>query len=394
MSAAPTPSLFDEGLARRVESLFAAVGCSMAVAITLAHLVVGEPVRFLYPFERLAVGLLALVMVWRYRHRPMLAGLLLLATLFLATRVAWFEASIPHELLLAVHAVVIAALIARSALPRALRVAACLMAVVLGALSTLTPDFESWVLILWGLGALGSRSAPPPPAEGPMAGWKGGTGRWWFYFRLSVILGAFPFAFWVFSWFIPDARSWMPVAGLVGTGVMSLQLAAWVSMLRRVDGIHRSTFWSGLREVAFVALGVCTLSATLQIYELVLDADRWLAYILSGESLFMVLLTCLEVALAVLVLRSSGPTPRAGRAKRRVMWASLLLVEKMVTFLLYAAWLAYDPEQQSPVLAAFIFSTGLLGQACWWGLLATLHHDIEEASMAETFSSEPGPSEA
>lgn len=388
-TATPKPSLFDEAIARKVESLFALMGCGIALALDLAQHIVGEPVRFLFPFVRVAFGLLALVMVWRYRRHPVLAAVLMLATLFLTTRVSWLQDSIPTEALLAVQGVVVAGLLARSSLPRALRLPAALTGLVLGGLAALSPDFGLWPSIIWTLGALGARPGPSPTSEAATAAWRGGTGRWWFYFRVSQVLGVVPFAFWVFFAFIPDALSWAPVAALAVLSVTILQGFAWVSMLRSIDGVDRSTFWSGLRLVVFIALGVCAVSATLQLYALAAGMERWLPYILAGTNLFFVSLIGSEGAVAVLVLSSYRSTPRVDRSRRRVTWASLLLAGHVVLTLLNAISVAYDSELKGLVLPLLTFIAAVLGQVCLWGLFATLHGDIEQASMADTFSSDP-----
>lgn len=75
------------------------------------------------------------------------------------------------------------------------------------------------------------------------------------------------------------------------------------------------------------------------------------------------------------------------------MWGSLLLAGHLVLTILYAISVAYDSELKGLVLPLVTFIAATLGQVFLWGLFATLYRDIEESSMADTFSSDPGTPE-
>lgn len=382
MSSTPRPSLFDEGLARRLETLLTAVGALLLLGIELAALAEGAGVQALAFIEVFSLSLLTFGALLRFARSPWLAVLSVALALVLALRVSWFRNDLPSELFPLALGLLTCLFLLRSQLPRPAIAALIPTALSLGALMAFELASYS-ALVLCALIAASARSRPLPAPPDP-ARWRVGH-RWWFVCLAALCLffvrGLYhqlrePLELW--------SRALFQAALFSGLVASMVWLLSWSMLLRGMESLGSSTFWSAIRLGVRIQFVLLALLMGAQLYALAEGHERWPSYIAAGHSFLFLVFIRLSPLAALLILRGPG----SGR-RRRLFWPWFVLASDGLSLLLYTLHQALAWDRTEAAVATLHGLVVVVGLVAMWGLMRWLRDELRDTSMADTFSSDP-----
>lgn len=382
MSSNPTPSLFDEGLARRLDTLLTSVGALLLLGIELAALADGAPVRGLAYIEVFSLSLLAFAGLLRFARSPWLAMLSTALVSVLSLRVSWFRNDLPGELFPLALGLLTGLFLWRSSLPRPVATALIPTALSLAVLMT----FELGALSAIALYALIIASARSSATSAPAgrAGWRGDD-RWWFVCVSSLVLmlgvGVYhqlrePLELW--------SRSLFNVMLLGGLVTSLIWLLAWSMLLRGLDGVRHSTFWSAIRLSVGIQVVVVVLLIGTQLVGLAAGHDRWPPYIAAAHSFAFVLLIRMTPLAVLSILRGLV----SGR-RSRLFWPWFFIASEGLSLALRTTQQALTLDRTATVAVSLHGLSLVIGIVAMWGLMRSLRDELSDTSIADTFSSDP-----
>lgn len=382
MSATPQPSLFDEDLARRLDTLLTAVGALLLMGIELAALADGAYVRALVVVEVFSLSLLAFAGLLRFARSPWLAVLSAALALVLALRVSWFRDDLPGELFSLALGLLTALFLLRSRLPGLVMAALIPTALSLAMLMS----FESGppaAPVLYAFIAVSARSRPLP---GPprLARWRGGN-RWWSVCVAAILLFLVPG---VYTQLREPLELWsrelFQAAVLVGLVTSLVWLLAWTMLLRGMESLGSSSFWSAIRLGVRIQCVLLVLLIGAQLYGLAEGHERWPPYVAAGHSFaYMVFPRTTPLAI-ILLLRGSR-----SQLHRRLFWPWFMLAADGLGLALFTADLVFTLDRTEAAVATLSGLLFVIGLVAMWGLMRALRDELSDTSMADTFSSDP-----
>jgi hypothetical protein len=406
----PPPPLFDERLAMRVDTLLTATAALALVLIQVVNLVSGSRIEALFTLELLASTCLPWSLARRFHRIPIVAVVLVLATLASTLGLAWYSSKLPAFLVPTLHGLVTCAFIVSARLPRPAVVALVAVALgltvvrlvdlgVLGPMavhglrSDLYPVAAAGVPTLWLLVALSARPAtrPPPPSNAPPR-WAARPQAWWRTYRIALVASLVMSVVWAtVRWLdVPFGSVGFNIASVLTGWAGLLFVVAFLGPLRLVEGRSGTSFWGGQDLFLKTLIALLVLVMAVQIYDLATNGGRWQDYILGVGSMFFVTSSHLATTLALLfLLHPAGRHPTLGqdplgRARRR--WGYLVLADLLLGVVFYSLRDLFDLSRNGATVWALAVVSAIFGAVAAWGLLRTLHRDIEEATLSDTFS--------
>ncbi|HRE90773.1 MAG TPA: hypothetical protein PK095_16730 [Myxococcota bacterium] len=381
MSAAPTPSLFDEGLARRLDTVLTAAGALLLAGIEGAALIEGERVRALFMIEAFGLSLLAFAGLLRFSRAPWLATLSTVLVLVLCVQVSWFRTTLPPQIFPIALGLLSSLFLVHARLPRAVVVALIATALSLAALLALEQGSFSAIL-LYALIAWSARGQTPPE---PTANARHlGDRRWWPVYLaalvLMLVLGTYNQLREPLELF---SRPLFEASLVFGTVTTLVWLWAWWMFVGAIHDLRRSAFWSAIRLGVLIQAGLTGIILGLQLYGLAGDHERWPSYVAAGHALTFVTLSRVFPLAILCLLPGSG---MGGR--RRLTWPWLVVVSEALTLVFRTTVLAIELDRTAPVMVSLSSLLFLFGLVTMWGLMRSIHETLADTSMADAFSSE------
>lgn len=382
MSANPQPSLFDEDLARRLDTLLTAVGALLLMGIELAALADGAYVRALVVVEVFSLSLLAFAGLLRFARSPWLAVLSAALALVLALRVSWFRDDLPGELFSLALGLLTALFLLRSRLPGLVMAALIPTALSLAMLMSFEPG-PAAAPVLYAFIAVSARSRPLPGPPG-LARWRGGN-RWWSVCVAAMLLFLVPG---IYTQLREPLELWsrelFQAAVLVGLVTSLVWLLAWTMLLRGMESLGSSSFWSAIRLGVWTQCVLLVLLIGAQLYGLAEGHEHWPPYVAAGHSFaFMVFIRTTPLAV-FLLLRGSR-----SRLHRRLFWPWFMLAADGLGLAFYTADLVFTLDRMEAAVATLHGLLFVVGLVAMWGLMRALRDELSDTSMADTFSSDP-----
>lgn len=382
MSVNPKPSLFDEALARRLDTLLTAVGALLLLGVELAALAQGDRLRALFLVEAFSLSLLAFAGLLRFARAPWLAVLSTTLVLILCLRISWFQRDLPAPLFPLALGLLTNLFLWRSRLPRPVIMALIATSSSLAVLMTLERGTFS-AAVLCALIAASARSQPISEPSGS-AHWRGDQ-RWWFVLVAAMAMMLLSSTFHLLREPLELAsRSLLHTAILLGAVTSMVWLMAWSMLLRGVVGPGSSTFWGALRLGVRIQLVLVVLLMGAQLYGLAGDRVHLLAYVAAGHSLTYLILGRMVPLALLIILRG------AGRARAdRLPWPWLVVGMDGLTLSYRTALVALELDRTDAAVVAVGGLLMVLELVATWGLMRSLRDELRDTSVADTFSSDP-----
>ncbi len=422
------PTLFDERLSARVDTILTATAAILLMLIEVVGLANGSRVDAPYMFALVALGCLSWTLARRFHRLPLVAFPLVLAAICMVLDLGWLRSHLPGFLQPTLHAFITCAFIFSARLPRFAAIALVTLAlgltaarffdlglfghmVVYGQPSDLHVFAVASPLVLWLLIAISARPRPlatqtayaqsdPMPHPRPTATptprplWSNRPHTWWRYYRVAILahmLLGLTWATFRFTGVPYEDLAFSTVFVLAGCASLAL-LSSRLLLLRLIEGRPGTSFWGAQDIIAKTLLLVVALLLAVQTYDLVTNEGQWQAPILGVTRPIFQTSTALSASIALLFLLQ--PAPRATSPERprpvdhRRTWAHLGLGSMFFVAAAYALIAAAELTTTSTTMWLLTILSGTIGVVAEWGVLRTLHHDIEQAAMAETFSAD------
>ncbi len=423
-------TLFDERLSARVDTILTATAAVVLALIEVARLVSSSRADALIMFALVATVCLAWPLARRYHRRPIVGAIVALTAIALTLDIGWLRAKVPEFLVPSLQGLVACAFIVSARLPRIAAVAMFALVLAFTAvrfvdLGLLGPmavhgqrsDVYAWAAAgpigLWLLVALSARPRPfTTPALHPASEqtidhatdsmplaplWANRPHTWWRYYRIALIAHVLTSV--SFALFRPlnvayDSVIFRSISLLAGVTSLGF-LASRLLLLRLIEGRSRTSFWSAQDIIAKTLLVLVILLLSVQTYDLAANDGRWQPYILAVASLTITTSITLSASIALLFLFLAGsqhtPSSKARDKRPRRMWAYLVLSDAFLLGPAAGLIAVAGLDRTSALSAAISIFTSVFGTIAVWGLMHTLHRDIEHAAMAVTFSSDETP---